>query len=388
MKYLHLINDSLFTNFVFELFEQVNPGQNEYLIGINDDSGKLRHSKSGENVHVRKIRSVGYYDFLQHAHYDVLIVHFLHDFKAVAINKLKKNPLLIWLAWGGDIHGALLSGKLYQPETDKIVRRLYPAWKRNVKSFLREVFYFFSTGATASTSYRKAVAKVDFCATVIPDEFDMLKENWDFFQAKQIPFAYATIEDNLRNIKSEDTVDGNSILIGNSIDATSNHLDVLLKLKQLNILDRHLILPMNYGEGLEYRAVVLEKGKEWFPQTFQPILQLMKPEDYASLLRKCNVAIMNHERQQAVGNLISLIWLGSKVFLSEKSPVYSFFRRSGINIFSFQSDLTAEALATALTAEEIRQNREKLRQIYSKVSVLQKAQTLVKTVNSAALEVK
>lgn len=383
MKYLHLINDSLFTNFVFDLFEQSNPGHNSYLIGIGDDSGKLKHSKIGEHVTVCRIRSAAYYEHLQQATFDVLVVHFLHDFKAVAINKLKKKPILVWLAWGGDIHGSRLMQNLYQPETHKVVERLYPSWKRRLHNFLRETYYLITTGSTGSGAYRKAVGKVDFCATVIPDEFALLQKSWSFFHAKQVPFAYATIEDNLQHISVEDRVVGNDILIGNSIDASSNHLDVLEKLKSLGIQDRNLILPMNYGEGFEYRAVILKYGSKWFPQTFHPILELLKPADYVSVLKKCSIAIMNHERQQAVGNLISLIWLGSKVFLSENSPVYSFFRRNGIKVYSFQSELTAQNLQSPLQPDVIELNRQMLRQIYGKSSVLQKVQTLVNTVNEA-----
>lgn len=382
MKYLHLINDTLFTDFVIELFEHCNPGNNTYLIGTNDPTGLLKNTKLNENVHVRMIRSKAYYHFIQRADFDVLVIHFMHDFKAIALNKLKKTSIVVWLVWGGDILGKKIYKGLYQPHTQSIVSKLYPTWKQNFKSSLRNLYYFITTGVIPSIAYRKAVRKVNYCATVIPDEFTLLSENWDFFCAKQVPFAYATIENNLKHISENDQIDGSNILIGNSIDATSNHLDVLNKLKELSIGDRRLILPLNYGEGLEYRKVVLEIGQQLFGGKFKPIVDILAPQEYVDILKTCSVAIMNHERQQAVGNLISLLWLGSKVFMSENSIAYAYFKRKGFKIFSFQSDLSKESIEAPLTTADIMINRQLLRMEYGRDVVFKKTKTLLDIVNA------
>ena len=53
---------------------------------------------------------------------------------------------------------------------------------------------------------------------------------------------------------------------------------------------------------------------------------------------------------------------GCKVFLSETSVIYRYLRSIGIQVYSFESELTQENLDTPLSAEEKDRNREILLQ--------------------------
>src|ERR1700743_1101051 len=100
MKYLHLINDTVFTNVAEDLFEQCNPGNNVFLIGVKNANEPLKSTKLTSITHVREIRSKAYHQFIEDTDFDVLVIHFMHDYKVMAVNRLKKkNIKIVWLSW-------------------------------------------------------------------------------------------------------------------------------------------------------------------------------------------------------------------------------------------------------------------------------------------------
>lgn len=382
MKYLHLINDTLFTNYAIKLFEQCNPGNNIFLIGVKDENIQLKYTEKNEFTVALKIQSKEYFHFIEEKNFDILVVHFMHSYKSMVVNKLKKNVKIVWLAWGGDIlNTGNHSRDVYQPITRSLVNKLYPPPIKMVTAMLRNVYYLFSFGRLPATAYKKAIRKVNYCATVIPDEFDILAKEFPCFNAIKVPFAYASIEHYFKVIDTTDFVKGQNILVGNSINATSNHMDAFHKLHILNIKDRDIIVPLNYGEELKYKAEIIVEGKKMFNQRFIPLLNIQSEKEYIEILKGCNVAIMNHERQQAVGNIIILLWLGCKVFLSENSVVFSFFKRKGFKVYSFQKELDEDGLNTPLDWEDIKTNRMLLVSEYGHAAVIQKAKTLVDIVS-------
>lgn len=69
-----------------------------------------------------------------------------------------------------------------------------------------------------------------------------------------------------------------------------------------------------------------------------------------------------------MGNIITALWLGSKVFLSKKSTTYSCLKRLGIKMYSIEDDLNPgwkDALLP-LSIEEREHNRRILMQEYGK----------------------
>ena len=48
-------------------------------------------------------------------------------------------------------------------------------------------------------------------------------------------------------------------------------------------------------------------------------------------LEWCDTLIFNHIRQQGVGNIITLGYLGAKIYLNKKSPVFEFYKNVSRN---------------------------------------------------------
>jgi len=382
MKYLHLVNDEKFTNFTISLFEQCNPGNNIFVIGRYSEEHKFQIHLA-ENIKSYLAGSDEYFNFIEECNFDVLFVHFLDYYKCSVVYNLKKSKIIVWLAWGGDIYNSpFYKSELYQPFTLKLLKEINNNIETKIRNLKKALLPFVVIRKSSSIIYKKAIKKINYCGTVLPDEYEVLQQ-WKFFKAKQIFFSYGSFEDdikdtNLLNLKSI----GSAILIGNSFSPSSNHLDVFAKLKNLNLGTRKIIVPLNYGNEIKYRDAIMKEGANIFKDNWCPLVNFISKKEYIKVLESCNVAIMNHERQQAVGNLVLLFWLGCKIFLSEKSISYQYFKSKGFSIYSFQADLDIEALNTPLSEGDFMKNRKLIKEEYSNDKVIARTMQLINTLNA------
>ncbi|SKA20346.1 4-alpha-L-fucosyltransferase glycosyl transferase group 56 [Chitinophaga eiseniae] len=351
-----------------------------FLISTVDPQATLRHTEARHEVKVLKRRTKQYISFIRQYPFDVLVVHAMCRDKRWAVNRLVKgNRRIIWLSWGTDIYNTSFYKKpLYQYYTNQIVGQQRSGVTAGIKSLLSRLYYFSYTGMFPDAAYKKAVAQVDYCATVIPDEFEILN-SFPFFSAKQVLFSYESIENMFKDkIGEDDYVMGNDILVGNSAGPESNHLDVLNAISEMELGEKQkVVVPLNYAGTPAYKAVVLKQGEDLLGENFFPLLDFYPSAAYVTLLKQCSVAVMNHNRQQAVGNLIALLWLGCRIFMSEESIVYSYLKRKGFKIYSFQQEFNGKSIGTALTREEREHNRELLIAEYSHQAVLTKVKMLI-----------
>jgi len=68
---------------------------------------------------------------------------------------------------------------------------------------------------------------------------------------------------------------------------------------------------------------------------------------------------MNHYRQQALGILLALIYMGSKVYLNESNTAFQYFKRIGIKVYSIEKEFHPgnQIALENLSEDEIRLNR-------------------------------
>lgn len=384
MRVLHLLHDDKFTDYIIDIFEKCNQGQNVYLVGTYNNFSKF--SKSEKQIFANY--NTENYDDLLRQHYDLVIIHFLDSNKAKVLQKLSHEPPVCWLMWGGDFYESGLCPNvtgLYQTETLRILKKSKSRAQGNlIMQIARKLKHLFGQKkivppGDVKNTLRNAIPRIDFIGTVIPDEFNLL-QNLKGFRAEQVFFSYATIEHLLsQNLDLQIGEKANSILIGNSNTATSNHMDVFKKIKDLHVFDQ-VIVPLSYGGDAIYRDQITFRGRQIFKDRFVPLETFITPQEYRNLLLQCSVAIFNHNRQQAVGNIILMVYLGAKVFLSEESLVYSYLKQSGVKVFSFQKELNSKSLKPLDMKEKI-WNRERLLNIYGTKPVEKKVKDLLQTVS-------
>ena len=70
------------------------------------------------------------------------------------------------------------------------------------------------------------------------------------------------------------------------------------------------------------------------------------------------------------------MWLGMRVYISEKSIAYNFFKRIGVKVYSLESDFEKYG-CDAVSDDEMEYNRKLLREMFSREHVMQSAKNVV-----------
>jgi hypothetical protein len=143
-----------------------------------------------------------------------------------------------------------------------------------------------------------------------------------------------------------------NILVGNSADPTNNHVEVFKKLEFYKDRNIKIFCPLSYGPQ-EHAKKIVQIGKETFGEKFFPLLDFMPYTQYLELLGQVDIAIFAHKRQQGMGNTISLLGLGKKVYMRNDVTPWAMFNALGIKVFDFES----------FNLDPIEQHQEKINKI-------------------------
>ena len=104
----------------------------------------------------------------------------------------------------------------------------------------------------------------------------------------------------------------------------------------------------------------------------------MPIDKYIQLISSCSVVIMNHTRQQALGNIITMMYMGATIFLKEENPIYMFFKKHNAVIFTiYDLEKNHDLLDYRLSVEEIEINKRILKQHWSRKIALQRTKQLL-----------
>ncbi len=353
---LHLIHDDKVLPRMISQFEEVCPGNNVYLCVMRGcDKNNLKYLRDNPYV----IRSDSYkVDNIAWERIDKICIHYLSISKLKCLWKLvlKFNlykSKIIWVMWGGDIYD-ILERKgfvLYSKENSFLKIR-----KSNNKGIYRSFIY-----GCALTIHNSIVdftichfinKRLDYLVS-FKEEYDLFNRYIHFSRCKELlNYNYYPIEDTLGTLVDK-KVNGDSIIIGNSASESNNHEYVLNIIKDLNFGNSKIYVPLSYGEDKEYISIIEEKFNK-LPNTF--ILKEFLPlEEYHKLLMSCSTFIYGNFRQEAWGNILVALYLGGKVYISEKSILSESLRAAGYKIFITEN--IKETYNVELTEEEKKNNR-------------------------------
>ena len=268
------------------------------------------------------------------------------------------EPKVVFLFFGGEIYenSKILKSKPFGNLTIKKYNNFDNRKERFIENSLYRIKYVFDT---LESKIKKALQKIDYFAVVHKEDYDFMIVNKVMpSSVKYFKFSFYPIEF-LYNNEIDTSNSGNNILIGNSRSYANNHLEIFSILSKFNIANRKVIVPLSYGNMKGIDSLV-QNGKENLGDRFSPLLELMPLDEYNKMLSTCSVAIMNHYRQQAVGNIIALVYSGAKVYLSSQNTVYHFLKRIGCNVYSVENDLITSNINALepLSKEESTQNKE------------------------------
>lgn len=371
---LHIVVDDKFIDMAYKAFERVYPGKNEFLV--------ISNSKNLKYIKLTPVKIISLKEFFKKSfmeklsRYEFVVLHWLDDFKKFLVLNAPEKVKFVWIGWGGDYY-CYTKKNLFLPLTkDYLDKTNKKNLNINVISGLKYTIknILFMRKLNVKIDIRELFNKIDFFAPVIKEDYDLVSSAIEKFKPQYISWNYGTLEDDLiKDLNSK--ISGNNILIGNSATPENNHLDTFKFLENIDLRDRKLICPLNYGDP-EYAKYISNKGALYFGNNFYPITEFMSIDEYRDILKSCSVAIMNHLRQQAVGNIIMMLYMGAKVFLNKESPVYSFFNKQGAKIYS-TNELCMEEINLELKDEDIERNREILRKHWSRDVILSKTKNMI-----------
>ncbi|MBP5364982.1 MAG: TDP-N-acetylfucosamine:lipid II N-acetylfucosaminyltransferase [Bacteroidales bacterium] len=293
-------------------------------------------------------------DYINQNKFDAIILHSFVAVSPLTIIQIPKKIRVFWFGWGYDIYNfpeyrPFLKWNLYKPLT---YRYINSSLSVRINQLVSKIIFFIKR---KDKLFDKALNRIDFFSGILPFEYDLLKHN-SKFRAQRVLFSYSSLA-GLKSYENFERYDGNNILIGNSAVSTNNHLDLLEYLRQLDLEGKKIIMPLSYGGQGDYVKYIIKKYKEFLGDKLIPVVDFLPFDVYTSYIKSCSVAIFFMERQQAMGNIITALKYGCKVFLSDKNPVYKFYRDMGVSVFSVERDLNNENIANSLEESEIEKNR-------------------------------
>jgi len=373
-KILHIAPNEKFISNAYYLFEKAFPNNNDFIV-INHNS-KLKYISSELNVQQKEWNEHTLKEVLSLVNkYDLVIFHGMYYFQSIIITESKSETPFMWIIFGFEIYSnPLLKFDLYGDITKRYLNQ--NTFKRYLKNKFRNLYYIAKKGYSSPEKLAlKAFKKVKFVGALIPEEFEMLRKKRVINpNAKHVVFTYYPLEKISNKIEEKP---GENILLGNSCSKTNNHFDAIELLVGLDLKDRKVVVPLNYGD-MQYGNKVENYGKEKLGDSFFALRNFLPVDEYYKYISGCGIAVMNHFRQEAVGNVVFMILNGSKVFLDERNITYTYLINLGVEVFSINTDFKrfGKDVLTPLNEETIFRNRKILSQELTENRIVNKLKEL------------
>ena len=128
-----------------------------------------------------------------------------------------------------------------------------------------------------------------------------------------------------------------SIQLGNSADPENNHEAVINRIKYSCLSEYQLYVPLSYGD-IAHAKHILDVGKATLGGSFFPMLEFMPLKEYREWQSSLDIAIFAHNRQQAMGNIITLLGLGVTVYINLNTSSAKYFLSLGIELGDIDSE--------------------------------------------------
>lgn len=361
---LHIVPDEKVINRAIKAFDSVFPDENIFIVILRGGNVRPQYVKELKNVYFSAYGNAAFWNIVGDINkYTAIIVHFFTS-ESVKFVMSINHPDIYWIAWGADLYNGLLESRGFQLYADKkILWRISP---KKIPYLLYTLLYKILLHKRVYNMC-KAVQKIHyFVPDSMYDEYPLLLSYYpEFAHLEYKDFFYYPIDEILGPTLYLSKTKGNNIIVGNSSSPSGNHILVFQRLKDLDILhDRKVLVPLSYG-NMRYADYITKNGKLYLGDKFVAVRHFMPLEEYNRFLLSANIFIYGNWRQEAVGNILIALFIGGKVFLEEKNPLFNFYKSQGLAIFCM-SELTEKQCLFPLSEEDVATNRRILEKLYSK----------------------
>jgi len=230
----------------------------------------------------------------------------------------------IWVIWGGDVY-------VYKNGSSSLRTRFFECLRKVVipkfpiiASFLKE---------DADTAKRIYNSEAHYSPVLYPIPLDL---------------ELSRMKMKVRNHHYT------NIILGNSADPSNHHIEAISSLANYYLSDIKVYCPLSYYKDSKYIDEVIAYGKKVLNDKFIPLVKFISKDEYIQFLNDMDIAIMNHDRQQALGNIIPLLYLGKKVYMRSNISTYPFFSNQGCKVFDIKLLNTSSFEEFVLMPDELR----------------------------------
>lgn len=381
---IHFMFDEKIINSLIDNFEAANPDNNLFLIIKDSADKKLSHVALRENVLVFNRKKDNINEVIKDLTVEAVICHILNiEFADVLLN-IERPVNIYWSIWGYDVYSLpKIRPSRYAPLTLAYLE------KSNI--FQRALWFIYKNRAVRGFCFalkgkkdpyaklEKVHTQVKACLTYIKEDVDILKTYYPHLRMDHIYFPFLNLEQYIGRHYPDTGINGRNILIGNSNSDTSNHLDVISFLAKAGLREAKIYVPLSYGGDNAYRETVIKSGRSFLQENFVPMVDFISLKEYIEILQSCSVGIFYHYRQQGMGNIIAMLWMGARIYMSSENPAFHYFHRIGIKVFDLDKDFNFFK-NTPLPAEEAAANREILTATFSAGVVAQQYEIVLNTI--------
>ena len=245
---------------------------------------------------------------------------------------------------------------------------------KGLKQLVKETIPWLITLSKTNRTVLAALKKIDYIIPVVPGDYFLLQKTFDI-NTKLFHLNYVNPLVDLDSLKN---VNGRNILLGNSSSYSNNHFDAIDDLARIDLEDRKVIIPLSYGDNVLADFIADYALSKLGEDRVIILREFMSFSDYNDLLLSCDVVIMNHKRQQAVGNMVQSLLNGSHLYLRSESTVYQYLKDCGFKISSFNDVISL----SGLSFEDVNLNRELAKKIFGAEFQHQKLQALINQIVS------
>lgn len=344
-KILHICTDEKFIDFAINNFNEIKSVSNHFVVVSSNK--KLKCVKSQNVIVLSKWQFFIKILIGDLKNYNALIFHSIDEASKLFLKFIPKKIKICWIGFGFDYYdNNLLSGNYKQRKR----------WKYYIKKYILNL----------DASYQK----INYFCPVLESEFNNVVSRLNL-NAEYIDWNYGSSDKVIEALKSK-FVSGNSILLGNSATETNRHLEVIQKLDKNNE-QREIIIPLSYGDSIY--ASMLEEELKKTKLNYLLLTDFMSQDDYFDILKSCSFVIMNHSRQQAAGNIATMLSLGAKVILDKENPLYDYFLNMGFKIYNNKNLSTL--LLTPLPEKDKKLNKDIALRNFNSNMTLEKTKVLI-----------
>ena len=216
---------------------------------------------------------------------------------------------------------------------------------------------------------RPVIRNIGNLVTYVKGDFDLAREWYGATGRYHECILYPS---NIYQDITEDLdVDTNiNIQVGNSADPSNEHVEIFNILHAYKDRDIKVYVPISYGDN-EYRENVALAGRDMLGEKFIPMTEFMPISAYIKFLNRIDIAIFNHKRQQGMGNVITLLGLGKKVYMRKDISSWDVFAELGVQLFD-----VANISIDKLDKKTAELNSEMIKRYFSKPNLCSQLTTI------------